>query len=225
MRREIALVCLAGSGALLGACSAPAPSRAQSDSFSRDPWGWDADDGWNEWGGFHMAQREFRDAALPEGDNHFALGLELAGEPYDAWIGLEFGLWASSSLAEWSRWGPVFSGLDADDLDIGASESRSFELSLGAHKELRPFGGPIAIALGGGAALVELEQASFGVQFEDDDDADIGWYGHVGVYYEFQAPGRLGIDVRMLEGTEHELSGATTSGDYRQVALVFSFSF
>jgi hypothetical protein len=226
--KHVAALVVVALHALLASCAsstAAGPVRAQGDGFSRDPWGWEADDGWNERAAFHMAQREFRDGSIGDGDDHFGLGLELAGEPYDAWIGLEFGLFTSSSLAQWSRWGPVFSGLDDDDLDIGAAESRSFELSLGAHKEVRPFGGPVALTFGSGAALLELEEAELDVTFTSDDDADIGWYGHFGIHYVLAAPGRIGIDVRMLEGTEHELSGRTLSGDYRQIAFVFSFYF
>jgi len=209
--------------AFAAACHAPA--RSSDDTYSREAYGWRADDGWNEWAMVHLAQREFDDRSLPEGDNHFGLGLELAGAPYGAWLALEFGLWSSSSRAGWTRWGEVFRGLDSDDLDIGSAESRSFELSLGVRKEVRPFGGPIALVAGGGVAMVQLEEAALDIVFTEDDDADFGLYGHAGAFYEFDSPARLGVGVRGVEGTEHRLSGRDASGDYLQWSLVVSFFF
>lgn len=214
---------VASCAACLPACSAPA---ARQDVFRRDPYiARHYDDGWDEWGQVHLFERNFRDGDLFDPRGQFGLGLELAGQPYGAWLALEFGLWGSSSDASWTRWTPVFRSFDEDELDPGDVGTRSFEISLGARKEFRPFDGPFTLVGGLGLAMLQLEEATDVGTFDDDSDADVGLYGHWGAFVDLGGPGRIGFDVRFLEGTEHSLLGRSVSGDYAQWSLVLSFWF
>lgn len=205
----------------------PAPTQLR---FAHDPWQHRGlsryDDGWEEWGNFMLYERRFRDTSLSGDAEHFGVGLELAGAPYGSWLAYEFGLWGSASEATWTRWTPVFNTLDEDNLEVGESGSRSFEVSLGVRKEYRPFDGPFIVYAGLGAAMVQLEEAvNDGATFTDDSDADLGMYAHWGAFVDFNGNGGLGFDARFVEGTQHRLFDRNVSGDYAQVALLFSFWF
>ncbi|MEZ5979210.1 MAG: hypothetical protein R3F34_13435 [Planctomycetota bacterium] len=219
MRAPVVAVLLA----LTASCTVAPPAR--QDVFRHDPYiARHYDDGWDEYGQFHLLERNFRDPNLAD-DSQFGLGLELAGAPYGAWLGLEFGLWGTSSDANWVRWTPIFRSFDEEDLDPGESGTRSFEISLGARKEYRPFGGPFVIDAGLGLAMVQLEEATAVGPFDEDSDADVGLYGHWGVFLDLAEPARIGFDVRFVEGTEHQVLGRSVSGDYLQWSLVFSFFY
>ncbi|WP_145189237.1 hypothetical protein [Planctomycetes bacterium Pla163] len=183
------------------------------------------DDGWEEWGQFMLFERNFRDGDLSGGKGQFGLGLELAGRPYDAWLAAEFGLWGSSSEATWTRWGPVFRDFDEETFEVGETGSRSFEISLGARKEVRPFDGPVVVYGGLGGAIVQVEEVRAVGTFEEDSDADVGLYVHWGAYIDFAGNGGLGFDVRLVEGTELLLFDREVSADYAQWSVLLSFWF
>lgn len=210
----------------------PAPSAVNAAGlrqmrFPREPYYYRGlsryDDGWEEWGQFMLFERNFRDSELSGGKGQFGLGLELAGRPYGAWLAAEFGLWGSSSDASWTRWGPVFQEFDEDELEVGDTGSRSFEISLGARKEVRPFDGPVVVYAGVGGAVVQLEEVTNFGTFEEDSDADVGLYVHWGAFIDFSGNGGLGFDLRLVEGTEHVLFGRQVSGDYAQWSVLLSF--
>ncbi len=215
--------------ALLPACRV-----TQTGSFDRPPPRWDPyayrrDNGWEERGFLLIGERGFRDGGLNQADSQLMIGLELSGRPRGAWLDLEFGLLASANSAgPISWWEAVFGGADetADGPETYGGTSAT-EFSLGVRKELPKIYDLLVGYAGVGVTALRLRDWDLdGDGFQDDTDGGLGMYGHLGVYADFQtfgSPGRLGFDMRAVEGVDVDLGSGSRSADYVQWAFTFSF--
>ncbi|MHC4375500.1 MAG: hypothetical protein ACYS26_02770 [Planctomycetota bacterium] len=194
-----------------------------------DPYAYRRDDGWEERGFLLIGERGFQDSLLSEADSQLMIGLELSGRPEGAWLDLEFGLLASANSAgPISWWEAVFGGADetADGSDLFSGTSAT-EFSLGVRKQLPKVYDLLVGYAGVGVTALRLRDWDLDSDgFKDDTDGGLGMYGHVGVYADFQtfgSPGRLGFDLRAVEGVEVDLGFGASSADYVQWAFTFSF--
>lgn len=87
-------------------------------------------------------------------------------------------------------------------------------------------GGNVHPYIGGGVAHVAAAiNIDFGRFDEDDDDSSVGYYANGGVYWRLGERFNLGVDARLLRGTEGELFGLTADADYFQTSLLLGFSW
>lgn len=145
------------------------------------------------------------DVAWDEIESPIVLGFEggNVGDP----LGYEFGLsLAADSTTE--------AGVDVTDrfLELFAGG----RLIFGEGRFLPYLGAGVALV----AAEVEGESSGFSTS---DDDASVGFYGHGGVLFEVGSDFYLGLDARLLTGTELDIFGIETDADYAQLALVFAW--
>ena len=138
-------------------------------------------------------------------EDQFTLGLEFAHEREGSALGFEIGLLGSRDDG------------DALGFDI---EGRTGEIYAGIRKSfpsdrVRPY-------VGGGVSYIDSEFEVTGVG--SDDDASIAGYVHGGVLFDLSESFFLGIDVRLLLGSDLEIVGVDTDADYQQYALVLGFS-
>jgi opacity protein-like surface antigen len=101
------------------------------------------------------------------------------------------------------------------------------EVSVGALWKPR-VGGSAYPYLGAGIAHVA---AAVDLDFEDDDidtdddDSSIGWYLNGGVSWRLGERLNLGLDARLMRGTEGELLGIEGDADYLQVGVLIGFGW
>ncbi len=110
---------------------------------------------------------------------------------------------------------------EADDLVF---RSELVELSVGLRKTLPLDGAPVALYGGAGAAWLwgDLDVA-VPASIAAESDASIGGYVHVGFVWMFAPGTTVGLDLRMVRGTELDLGSVEGDADYRQIALVFGY--
>jgi len=145
------------------------------------------------------------EVAWDEIESPIVLGFE--GGNVGAPLGYEFGLSVAGDSTDEA-------GVDVYD--------RFLEVSFGARAL---FGsGRVIPYLGAGVALVwaEVEGDSGGFTTSDDDVSG-GLYGHGGVLFPVGDEFWLGLDARLLTGTELDIFGIETDADYGQLALVFAW--
>ena len=145
------------------------------------------------------------EVAWDEIESPVVLGFE--GGNVGAPLGYEFGIsLAADSTTE--------AGVDVTDrfLELFAGGRAIF----GEGKVLPYLGAGIALV----AAEVEGESGGFSTS---DDDGSVGLYGHGGVLLKVGSSFYLGLDARVLTGTELEIFGIETDADYAQLAAVFAW--
>lgn len=147
-------------------------------------------------------------------DEPLVLGLGYAREGARDPLGFELGLQI---------------GADEETADLGFGPmdftSSFVELAGGVRKTwlrdrvVQPY-------VGGGLSLINVSaEAEQGGVSVDDDDSTVGIYLHGGVMF---APGEhfeIGLDVRIVRGTDVSLFGASGDVDSEQIALVFGWNF
>jgi hypothetical protein len=129
------------------------------------------------------------------------IGFEFVHEPPTSAIGFEVGIAGSG---------------DED----GAVEASTGELYAGFRKTF----GDQAVHpyIGGGLAYIASEVEVGGA---DDDDASAAAYVHGGVQFDITDAFFVGVDLRVLFGSDLEIGGVDTDADYGQLALVLGFAF
>ena len=140
----------------------------------------------------------------------FTAGLEYS-QVSASGFGLEFGLNGSVGFEE---------GGDADfDVTGGILEGYG-----GLRKEFdwgrwRP-------SFGVGAAWIAagIDNDAAG-SLADDSDTSIGYYAHGGLLYDCSSSTFIGVDVRVLRGSEIEFDGLEGDADYEQITLVLGLRF
>jgi hypothetical protein len=81
-------------------------------------------------------------------------------------------------------------------------------------------------AFGAGAALIAAgidNDAGGGVL--DDQDTSKGYYAHGGLFYDYDSSAFIGVDVRVLTGTELVFDATDADADYQQITLVLGLRF
>lgn len=133
------------------------------------------------------------------------LGIEYAQDGPENGVGWEVGLAFSrdeSNLGavEWTgRTGEVYAGL-----------RKSF-----GHENVRPY-------LGGGLSFLNAEWETSGFS---DNDTTLAGYVHGGMEFLASRTFFLGVDLRLLFGSDIELGGFGGDADYRQAAFIFGWRF
>ena len=113
-------------------------------------------------------------------------------------------------------WGANFSVESQDETD-----SAIFDLSFGVtyialrNKRIRPY-------VGVGLATVGI---AIDDGFISESDQSFGYYGNVGVYGRLGPKFNLGIDYRLMRGTDVELLDFGFDADYSQVSLLVGFGW
>lgn len=142
-------------------------------------------------------------------DEQGVLAVEFAHEPPGAPVGFELGCalaGATDSINNFDR--------TAAEVELYGGFRKTF-FREGA---LRPY-------LGAGLSLVSVaEEDETVIGSLDDDDASAGLYVHGGLELAVGDAFSLGLDARVLTGTDVELFGVSTDADYTQFALFFGWS-
>jgi len=109
---------------------------------------------------------------------------------------------------------------DTGDVDIGFFELSAGFLWLPVKQGVaRPY-------LGAGALMMGAVIGSNWDWFEDNDfDHSFGFYGTAGVYFKVGDTFNIGMDGRIVRGTEFSFAGTEIDGDYEQVSLLLGFSW
>jgi hypothetical protein len=109
---------------------------------------------------------------------------------------------------------------DTGDVDIGF-----LELSAGFlwHPVRQGFARPY---IGAGVLMMG---AAIGSDWDwwdaSDSDHSFGFYGNLGVYFKVGESFNIGMDGRIVRGTEFSFAGTEVDADYEQAALLLGFSW
>lgn len=154
----------------------------------------------------YLGQRALDEDDYEPVEDQAMFALEFAHEPEGSTLGWELGLAGSADESE-------ILGTDV--------EGATGELYGGVRKT---FGsGAIRPVLGGGLSFIRSAVEVSGVG--DDDDASLAGYVHGGVQFQLSTTFSLGLDARVLFGSDLEIAGVETDADYGQLALVLGFRF
>jgi len=173
--------------------------------------------------------------AFAAGNANFLIGGR--GLDEDLWDPVDdhsvFGVTVDFGGAEWPvRIETGFYGSAAEDtvddallggIDVTLTVAEFF---FGVNKTWTP-AGKVRPFVGGGLASViadiELDTAFFGGT--DDDDQSLGAYVHGGVFWRLGPKFNIGLDGRVMTGTDLTLFDSETDVDYVQLGLVLGFGW
>lgn len=139
-------------------------------------------------------------------------------------IGVEYVNEAPTSTVGWEV---GFAG-STDDQDVGLLqvEATTVELYGGIRKTFGDDTGRFHPYLGAGlSSIVAESEVSLGPVTASDDDSSIGFYLHGGIAFDVSTNVSLGLDVRVLTGTDMTIAGVDADADYEQVALTIGIGF
>lgn len=154
----------------------------------------------------YLGQRDLDEGDWSPVDEQATFGVEFAQEKPGSMVGWEVGLMGSSD----------------DDTVAGFDVTGSTsELYGGVRKS---FGeGVVRPYVGGGLAFINGKVDVSGVG--DDDDSSAAGYAHGGIDLAVSEVVHLGLDLRLLFGSDITLFGVNGDADYGQLALVLGFAF
>jgi len=147
-----------------------------------------------------------------EVDHPFTIGAEFAFRKPESTFGPEFGL----SFA--------VDGEDRAALDTVAT----FFEAYGGLRATGDFGPGKRIHPYAGAGLVGIladERHVAGASKIDDNDVTLGGYAHIGVYYSISRLIHIGVDGRIVFGTDLDLFSTSTDADYEQLTFIIGAGF
>ena len=110
---------------------------------------------------------------------------------------------------------------DVQDAGVFTNVAAVADLTFGAvwmpmkGKNVRPY-------LGGGLASVGV---IVDFDFVDDSDQSFGWYANGGVFFRLGKKFNIGIDARILRGTELRVFGTDFNADYDQLGMILGFGW
>ncbi len=141
-------------------------------------------------------------------DEPWSFGVDYASASTESGVGPEFGfhLWGDST-------GSSSTDEDLSGVEISAGMRNTWGLDRNGP---RPY-------IGVGAALIaaSLEGPAY-----SEDESSFGLYGHAGVTMPLGPGMGIGIDYRVLRGSESEFPGGPDSDfDYNRLSLVLGWSF
>ena len=168
---------------------------------------------------FVIGQRYMSDDLWKPLDEPTVFGVEIdfapASSPVHVALGLQFAGDSGNATVE-----DPFLGA------TGSVDSTLFEFSTGflwhpvKKAIVRPY-------LGAGALMmVAANDTTWGV-FDDDGESDqsFGFYGNAGLFFKVGDHFNIGIDGRIVRGTNITLAGRELDADYEQVAILLGFSW
>ncbi len=146
-------------------------------------------------------------------EDQVAFGLELDWRGGGAPVGFEVGLSASSEEED-VRVAGLTVDVEAELVEVYGGARWTF-----GEQDLRPY-------VGGGLSFVaaDVEVSGAGATADDDDDS-LGLYLHGGFQLDVGEYVIVGLDARVLLGTEIDLAGASGDADYFQVGALVGFTF
>lgn len=161
-----------------------------------------------------LARRQL-DAYWEPVDELFAIGFAYSYEEPDS-LGFELGFqYARDSATAFS---PLIGSSIAIDLD-------SIEFNAGLRKTFAR-DAPIQPFVGAGVTFIQAQLAGEGLGVSvSDNDSSLGLYLHGGLMIPFGDRFRIGLDLRIVRGTEGELFGAEGDMDYEQFGVLFDWTF
>lgn len=132
-------------------------------------------------------------------------------------INMEAGFYASAAEDE------LFDSTLLADVDVTGAV---VEFCFGVNKTWKPQGN-VRPFIGGGlssvAAALDLDAGIFGDV--DDDDSSLGAYVHGGVFWRIGSRFNIGLDARILTGTDIELFGVEGDADYFQLGMLLGWGW
>ena len=147
-------------------------------------------------------------------EDHGAFGLEVAGPIGDAPVDWEVGFQVSAADEE------------ENDRDLAASVAELYAgVTWSPVRDGRvvPY---LGLGLSALTARVEsTDDVGGGHVSTWDDDGGLGWYAHAGFRWMATEIFGVGLDYRILRGTDLDLFQDDVDVDYDQLALVFSAGF
>lgn len=143
-------------------------------------------------------------------DEPFALGMEFATRRRGSWLGFEGGFLGAYDEA-------TFLGVDVDDLFLELYLGGRLTGDLGPDGRIHPY-----LGIGGSLIYTEVTGESGGLSISDDDSS-VGVYGHAGVHVRLGSAFLLGLDARVVTGTDVSVFGVDTDVDYTQFALLLGW--
>ena len=147
-------------------------------------------------------------------DEQLALGLDFVYGPRDALL-----QWDISVLYAFDDTSTALSG-GAD-----RASAETWEVGLGMLHFFR-FGSEAVVPyLGGGVSLLHVDTELLAGGLVDDSDWSFGGYARAGMQFRFREYEHIGLDLRVLGGTDLDLAGGTTHGDAIVLSLIFGNQF
>lgn len=105
-------------------------------------------------------------------------------------------------------------------------EGTTSELYGGVRKSFGEPGATVRPYVGGGLSFINAElEVSVPGDSESADDSSIAAYAHGGLAFDVSESFFLGVDLRLLFGSDLSIEGFDTDADYTQFAFVLGFSF
>lgn len=143
-------------------------------------------------------------------DEQLSFGLEYAFQPSTSWLGVEAGYQFSAKKKSKNN-----TDFTVAEFDAYAGPRMTFL----RQQMVQPYVG-LGLALVGVSKEIEVGNTS-----TDDDDGSLGFYAHGGLVINPFRGFQVGLDVRIVTGTDLTLFNSDTNGDYEQVALVVGWGF
>ncbi len=145
-------------------------------------------------------------------ENPFMLGFEGDYRAADSPLGAEYGLLIAADSDE-------VAGIDITSTFLELYGGVRLTGDIGSAKRLHPY-------IGAGVTLIFADvTTSFGFTENSDDDLTLGGYVRGGIYYDINRRFSIGVDGRVVYGTDIRLAGINSDADYEQLALVFGWGF
>lgn len=149
-------------------------------------------------------------------EDQTVLGVEFVHEGLDWPVGYEIALSVSEKSKDDVRVGPTTVDVTGKTGEIAAGVRKTFLKDERFH----PY-------LGGGLAAIQAKfrgEDSTGVSASDDDTSG-AFYVHGGVDFDLGPSFVIGLDLRMLFGSDITLFGVNGDADYGQLALLIGVRF
>ena len=143
-------------------------------------------------------------------DEPFALGLEYASRSGSSPFGFEGGLLLASDNT-------TLAGVDVDNAFVELYLGGRVTGDFGPEDRFHPY-------IGAGADFIFADiTGSVGGFSVSDNDTSVGLYVHAGAYYRLGSSFSIGVDGRILTGTDVDLFGIATDADYQQISVMFGW--
>lgn len=150
---------------------------------------------------FYLGQRNLDEDDWSPVDEQVTLGVEFSQQKPGDMVGWEVGLMGSNDKDH----------IAGTDVEVSTGEVYGGLRKTFGTGSFRPY-------IGGGLSFIHLDADVTGIG--DDDDSSAAGYVHGGVAFALSESFFLGLDLRVLFGSDLEIAGFDTDADYGQLALV-----